>query len=33
MTSTAATCIQKTCRYGTSGCGLEGMLVMGWRLD
>jgi len=25
--------IQKMCRYGTSGHGLAGMVVMGWQLD
>jgi len=25
--------VQKPCRYGTSGHGLAGMGVLGWRLD
>jgi len=25
--------VQKMCRRGTSGCGLLGMVVLGWRLD
>jgi len=25
--------VQETCRRGTSGCGLAGMVVLGWRLD
>jgi len=24
---------KKTCRHGTSGHGLAGMVVLGWRLD